>query len=107
VITGDVNDPPSSPCLAPFVDSTELRLRDALADPVEARPARPDDPPPPGPAWTHRFKESGQPAEYELFDHIWLSEPLAERQDGAWIVRRRTYGGQGIDHNPAIARLAI
>lgn len=39
--------------------------------------------------------------------HIWLSERLAERQDGAWIVRRRTHGGQGSDHDPAIARLAI
>jgi hypothetical protein len=102
-----MNDPPSSPCLAPFVDSTELRLRDALSDPVETRPARSDDPPPLGPAWTHRFKESGQPAEYELFDHIWLSEPLADRQDGAWIVRRRTHGGQGSDHDPAIAQLGI
>jgi endonuclease/exonuclease/phosphatase family metal-dependent hydrolase len=107
VITGDMNDPPTSPMLAPFVDSTELRLANALADPVETRPARPDDPPPPGPAWTHRFKGSGQPAQYELFDHIWLSEPLADRQDGAWIVRRRTHGGQGSDHDPAIARLAI
>jgi hypothetical protein len=101
-----MNDPPASPWLAPFVESPELRLRDALVDPVETRPARPDDPPPSA-AWTHRFKESGQPARYELFDHIWLSGSLANRQDGAWIVRRRTHSGQGSDHDPAIAQLAI
>ena len=37
---------------------------------------------------------------YELFDHIWLFPALADCQDGAWIVRRRTHGGQGSDHDP-------
>lgn len=37
---------------------------------------------------------------YELFDHIWLSPALADCQDGAWSVRRRTHGGQGSDHDP-------
>jgi endonuclease/exonuclease/phosphatase family metal-dependent hydrolase len=106
VIAGDMNDPPTSSWLAPFVESAELRLRDALTDPVETRPARPRQP-------TRRTRrgrtgsESGQLARYELFDHIWLSEPLADRQDGAGIVRRRTYGGQGSDHDPAIVRLGI
>jgi exonuclease III len=58
-------------------------------------------------AWTHRFKTSGQPADYEFFDHIWLSPSLTGHHDGAWIVRRRTHGGQGSDHDPVIVRLDI
>jgi hypothetical protein len=34
-----------------------------------------------GPVWTHRFNEIGRPAQHKLFDHIWLSGPLADRQD--------------------------
>ena len=50
-----MNDPPDAPWLAPFVDSDELGLTNASAAPIETRAARP---------------ESGQPAQYELFDHI-------------------------------------
>jgi hypothetical protein len=107
VVVGDMNDPPSSEWLAPFTTSAELNLVDGLTDPAETRPARADDPPPASMAWTHRFKTSGQPADYELFDHIWLSPSLADHHGGAWIDRRRTHGGQGSDHDPAIVQLDI
>jgi exonuclease III len=107
VVVGDMNDPPTSEWLAPFTDSPDLGLVNGLTDPVETRPAKPDTPPPPGPAWTHRFKQRGQSADYELFDHTWLSPALADRHNGAWIMRRRTHGGEGSDHDPAIVRLDI
>jgi len=107
VIAGDMNDPPNSPSLAPFTTSNQLQLVDGLKNPVETRPAKADTPAPVGTAWTHRFKESGQPAQYELFDQIWLSPSLADRHDGSWILRRSTHSGQGSDHDPAVVRLAI
>ena len=106
VIVGDMNDPPDSEWMEPLVDSP-LGLVDALTHPVETRPAKADTPPPPGPAWTHRFKESGQPARYELFDHIWLSPALAANQTGAWIDRRTKHSGDGSDHDPAWIELNL
>ena len=67
IIVGDLNDTPESDCLAPLVQST-LDLVDGLQNPAESRPPRPDTPPPASARWTHRFKESGVPAHYELFD---------------------------------------
>jgi endonuclease/exonuclease/phosphatase family metal-dependent hydrolase len=107
VIAGDLNDPPSSPWLQPLTGSPKLRLYDALSAPLETRPAKPDSPAPVSPAWTHRFKQSGQPARYELFDHLWLSPSLGDRHDGAWIMRRRTHAGEGSDHDPALIRLSF
>jgi endonuclease/exonuclease/phosphatase family metal-dependent hydrolase len=101
VILGDMNDPPDSPDLAPFVQDAELNLTNALANPTETRPAKADTPPPPGPAWTHRYKPRGKPARYELLDQIWLSASLANKQTGAWIDRRTKHGGDGSDHDPA------
>ena len=101
VILGDMNDRPDSDHLHPFVADSELQLSNALSRPVETRPAKDDDPPPPTAAWTHRYKPSGRPAEYALYDQIWLSPRLAARQRGAWIDRRTKHGGDGSDHDPA------
>lgn len=101
VLLGDMNDSPESDCLAPFVQSRTLELVNGLTGAQETRPPRRDDPPPPGPLWTHRYKASGQPARYELFDQIWLSQKLALRQTAAWIGRRTKLGGDGSDHDPA------
>jgi hypothetical protein len=51
----------------------------------------------------HRFKESGKPPDYELFDvdQVWLSPELAKRQEGAFIVRRTKLTRDGTDHDPA------
>ena len=106
VLVGDMNDPPDSPALAAFAQS-DLGLVDALTDPEETRPAKDDDPPPPSKAWTHRFKPSGQPAQYELYDQIWLSPSLAPRQTAATIDRRTKHGGDGSDHDPAWIELDL
>ena len=99
LVVGDMNDPPDSPQLAPI---RALELANGFKDPVETRPP-PEDPngTPASRAWTHRFKPSGQPAKYELFDHIWLSPALADKQMGAVIDRRTKLGGDGSDHDLA------
>jgi hypothetical protein len=69
----------------------EWGLVNALADPQETGGPYPgDDPDPPRTrAWTHRFRAEGRTS-YELFDQMWLSPDLADRQTGAWIHRRTT-----------------
>lgn len=107
VVLGDMNDPPGSPYLAPLVQAPRLRLVNALSNPTETRPAKPDVPPPPTTAWTHRYKARGRPARYDLFDQIWLSPSLARRQTGAWIHRRKSHTGDGSDHDPTWVRLDL
>jgi endonuclease/exonuclease/phosphatase family metal-dependent hydrolase len=108
VVLGDLNDPPDSPALAPITASAQLGLVNALTRPQETRPPKADDPPPPASgAWTHRFKQAGQPARYELFDQIWLSPALASRQTGAFIDRRTRHGGDGSDHDPSWVTLSL
>ncbi len=104
-IVGDMNDPPTSDCLTPMVAG--LSLVDGLATAVENPPAPKDDPPAPARPWTHRFKESGKPADYELFDHIWLSTRLSKRLVQAGINRRVHLGGDGSDHDPAWVELDL
>jgi endonuclease/exonuclease/phosphatase family metal-dependent hydrolase len=101
IILGDMNDGPDSEQLAALVDSPVLTLTNALANPTETRPAKKDNPPPSTKAWTHRFKSPGQPAQYTLFDQIWLSPALVARQQEAWIDRRIHHSGDGSDHDPA------
>jgi endonuclease/exonuclease/phosphatase family metal-dependent hydrolase len=102
LVLGDMNDPPGAAPLAAITSSARLELVNALTQPTETRPPKADNPPPPASgAWTHRFKEAGQPAHYELFDQIWLSPSLAARQTGAFIDRRTKHGGDGSDHDPA------
>lgn len=107
VVVGDMNDPPDAAPLAPLVRAANLGLVNALAHPVETRPPKHDDPPPTSPAWTHRYKEAGKPARYELYDQIWLSPGLANKLDGAWIDRRTRHSGDGSDHDPAWIRLNL
>lgn len=106
LIVGDMNDTPDSGALRPLA-AADLRLVDGLSDPTETIPAKADVPPPSTKAWTHRFKESGQPARYELFDQIWLSPSLASRQAGAFIGRRSKHSGDGSDHDPAWVTLDL
>jgi endonuclease/exonuclease/phosphatase family metal-dependent hydrolase len=107
IVLGDMNDPPTSKPLLPLVKAKPTKLVNALKDPIETRPAKEDDPPPDSTAWTHRYKPSGKPAQYELFDQIWLSPSLAEKQTGAWIDRRKRHGGDGSDHDPAWVALDL
>ncbi len=101
IVVGDMNDPADSKWLAPLIKSGDLKLKNALTAPQETRPAKADDPGPSTTAWTHRFKPSGKPAEYHLYDQIWLSPALAGKQVEAWIERRTTHGGDGSDHDPS------
>ncbi|MGH2541193.1 MAG: endonuclease/exonuclease/phosphatase family protein, partial [Ardenticatenaceae bacterium] len=99
-----------SDSLSPLVSAPGLGLVNALVSPQETRPPKEEEPPsvtPTNPAWTHRHKESGQPARHDLFDHIWLSPALANRQNGAWIDRRTRHSGDGSDHDPAWVRLDL
>ena len=108
LVLGDLNDTPDAPPLAAITASEQLGLVNGLAQPAETRPPKADVPPPPASgAWTHRFKEAGQPARYELFDQIWLSPALAARQTGAFIDRRTRHGGDGSDHDPAWVTLTL
>ena len=99
LLVGDMNDPPNSPDLQPMLAG--IPLVNGLAAAVEDRPAPADEPPAPAAPWTHRFKPSGQPAQYELFDHIWLSNALGTRLRAAGIGRRTRRTGDGSDHDPA------
>ncbi|MEU5211733.1 endonuclease/exonuclease/phosphatase family protein [Streptomyces sp. NPDC020742] len=108
LILGDMNDAPEAPALAALTEARQPALTNGLTHPVETRAPKPDTPPPPASgAWTHRFKAPGRPAQYELFDQIWLSEALAPRQDGAFIDRRTRHAGDGSDHDPAWIRLRL
>lgn len=103
VLLGDMNDVPDAPTLAALAaPSPQLTLKQALEHPEETRPPKADvPPPPPSGSWTHRFKESGQPARYELFDQIWLSSSLVPRHKSSHIDRRTRHAGDGSDHDPA------
>jgi endonuclease/exonuclease/phosphatase family metal-dependent hydrolase len=106
-ILGDMNDATDSSYLAPLTGSTGLDLTNALIDPKETRPTKESKYPPPGPAWTHRYKPKGGDMQYELYDQIWLSPSLAKRQTGAWIHRRKNLTGDGSDHDPAWVELSL
>lgn len=110
VLLGDMNDPPDSQWLTAFTGpGSGLGLVDGLANPTETRPAKAEStgPGPGSPAWTYRHKESGQPPQHLLYDQVWLSPSLAERQTGAGIDRRETHSGDGSDHDPAWVELNL
>jgi endonuclease/exonuclease/phosphatase family metal-dependent hydrolase len=107
VVIGDMNDTPDAATLRAYAENG---LANGLTRVEEGGGPYPDDDPTvpaPGTPWTHRFKESGQPPRYELFDHIWLSPDLAARQQGAFVHRRTTRGGDGSDHDPAWVTLDL
>jgi endonuclease/exonuclease/phosphatase family metal-dependent hydrolase len=106
ILVGDMNDTPDSEPLTAFSDP-RVGMINALANPDETRPAKKDNPPPATKAWTHRFKESGQPARYELFDQIWISPVLEPALKKAMIDRRTKHAGDGSDHDPAWIELEL
>jgi hypothetical protein len=108
-IVGDMNDAPDTAPLTAMMTIEGNNLVNALANPTETRPAKSekDGNDPATPAWTHRFKPSGQPPEHKLFDQIWLSPKLAAGMGQAFIDRRTKHGGDGSDHDPAWVELEV
>ncbi len=96
-----------SPTLEPFTENDELQLQNGLENVSEDQPLRIRDDPPASVAWTHRFKESGSPAKYELFDQIWLTKELATKLKSAWINRRGKLTKDGSDHDPSWVVLSL
>lgn len=107
IVLGDMNDPPNSKWLSPLAKAPALNLKNALTNPKETRKPKKDDPPPSTSAWTHRYKLAGKPAEYELYDQIWLSPSLKKKQTGQWIDRRKLHKGDGSDHDPGWIELNL
>ena len=109
IVTGDMNDPPTAAPLTPMLTIEGQALVNALSNPSETRPPKAETagPTPTGRAWTHRFKQSGQPAEHDLFDQIWLSPALRSTLQGSFIDRRTKHGGDGSDHDPAWIQLDL
>jgi endonuclease/exonuclease/phosphatase family metal-dependent hydrolase len=112
VLAGDMNDPPGSQFLSPMLTVDNQPLVNALENPAETRPPKAETPGQgPGPqtrAWTHRFNPPGPDLpEYQLFDHIWVSQTLAGRCANPTIDRRTNHGGDGSDHDPAWIELDL
>ncbi len=55
------------------------------------------------PTYWRRFGRT----DYELFEQIWLSPDLADKQTGAFIQRRTSRGGDATDHDPAVGVLRL
>ncbi len=106
VLVGDMNDPSDSEFIAPMLTVDNHPLVNALENPTETRPAKVETsgqgPGPQSKAWTHRFNPPGPEfPRYELFDHIWISQSLAEKFSNPTIDRRTKHDGDGSDHDPA------
>jgi endonuclease/exonuclease/phosphatase family metal-dependent hydrolase len=106
VLAGDMNDSPDSQHLSPMFTVDNRMLINALEQPLETRPPKPELPDQgPGPqttAWTHRFNPPGpELPEYHLFDQIWVSPSLEGKLTNPTIDRRTKHGGDGSDHDPA------
>ena len=109
VIVGDMNDPPNSAPLQAILTIDGNQMFNALQNPVETRPPKPETigPGPQTTAWTYRHKETGQSATHSLYDQIWLSAALQPKLRGATIDRRTKHGGDGSDHDPAWIELDL
>jgi exonuclease III len=109
LIVGDMNDGPDAAPIAALQTIDGNPMTDALANPTETRAAKPESGghDSPTPAWTHRFKKSGQPPEHRLFDQIWASPALSSHLGQAFIDRRTKHGGDGSDHDPAWVELDL
>lgn len=111
VLTGDMNDPPDSPFLAPMLDFHGQQLVNALDGVTQTRPSKAETagqgPGPQNDMWTHRFNPPGPEfPRYELLDHIWVSPALANSVSNPIIDRRTKHGGDGSDHDPAWVTVA-
>jgi len=110
VVVGDMNDNPTSECMAPLSE-TELteHVTTAATLPGPTRTGKlvadkfADRSPT---AWTHRFKTPAV-TEYGLYDQIWTSSDLNPTVAASWIMRRTQITGDGSDHDPAAIDLDV
>lgn len=107
LVCGDMNDSPTSPALEPLVKDKTLNLVDGLAHAVADRPAPPCKTPAPDRPWSYVFESDHEPADYQLFDQIWLSPALAQSLTTAGIGRRIHLKGDASDHDPTWVDLAL
>jgi endonuclease/exonuclease/phosphatase family metal-dependent hydrolase len=109
IVLGDMNDTPESPWLSAMVTSPELGLVNALSDPAVTRPPKAETlgPGPQTKAWTYRHKETGIQPKFLLYDQIWISPALLDKQRNAMIDRRERHGGDGSDHDMAWITLEL
>ncbi|GFJ95055.1 endonuclease/exonuclease/phosphatase family protein [Phytohabitans rumicis] len=108
VMTGDMNDAPDSPTLAPLADvglaeqvgagttiPSPKRNGALVADTFGDLSAH---------MWTHRHRAKGVTT-FHLFDQIWTTPDLPVV--GAHVMRRTQIGGDGSDHDPACIDLDL
>jgi endonuclease/exonuclease/phosphatase family metal-dependent hydrolase len=112
VLVGDMNDPPDSAFLQPMLTIDGQPLVNALVNPTQTQPSKAETrgqgPGPQDDMWTHRFNPPGPDfPRYELLDHIWVSDGLANRFANPRIDRRTNHTGDGSDHDPAWIELDI
>ena len=107
ILTGDMNDAPASECLEGFSADDELNLTNALSVVVEDGEMNHTSFPPDNNLWTHRYRRGAGDYSYELYDQIWLSPSLSNKQTAAGINRREKVGGDGSDHDPAWIELNL
>ena len=95
--------PRNQPSSGSLFESPALRLVDGLMNPTGAggQSAVSNE------CIDAPIQASGQSAEYELFDQVWLSPALAGKQAGAFIDRRTRKTGDGSDHDPAWVVLTL
>ncbi len=113
ILTGDMNDAIDAVPIQAMLSADGQALVDGLKAPTEVEgpfgefKGEQSGFETGSPAWTHRYKPSGQPPEHHLFDQIWLSPALAPKLTGGFIQRRRNLTGDGSDHDPAWVDLAL
>jgi endonuclease/exonuclease/phosphatase family metal-dependent hydrolase len=109
IILGDMNDPPDSQWLNPLITARSLALTNALANPQETRAPKQErlGLGPQTAMWTYRHKETKEPPEFFLYDHIWISPSLSLKQTEAFIDRRTRHSGDGSDHDLAWIELDL
>lgn len=111
LLTGDMNDPVTSAALQPMLDIDGEKLFNAVADPIETRPSKPErqGTGPLTSAWSYRHNPPGAdtPPIYGLYDQIWLSPGLAGKLISSHVDRRVRHGGDGSDHDPVWIKLAL
>lgn len=108
VMTGDMNDAPESPALAPLAEAglvEQVGKGTTIAGPKRNGTLAEDKFGDLSPhMWTNRHRAHGVTS-FNLFDQIWTSPDLPVA--AAHVMRRTQITGDGSDHDPACVDLAL